>query len=581
MVKLKKSILLFITIFVMTFSLVSCSTKNNNTGNKIKVDNIYKGSGKFDRDTLYISALNIDSPTNEALFKYDLLNIGIKSLDKVGFNPYFIDSNSDYYIIDAIWEPLMRKNYDGEFYPNILKQLPTVSEDKTIYLFSLKENLTWEDGTKITTKDIEFTYKFLMDSSYNGNFNRELLNIKGWEQYKNNESDSIDGIEIIDDYTFRIIVENPTIYTMELLNIYPLSFSYYGQYYFQNGSDELNNSNIKPFGNGVFKYLGYEENNYLTLESNSFYFKGKSGINILTYKVIDENNFINELTTGNIDLFRDGILNDQILYEVSQAKFLSGYIFSDYGYVSIGINHKNPILQDVNIRSAINMAIDKNKITEMLSNEILDVIDVPIDKNFYNLFYDKENMTNEFNENSAINTLEMLGWKRNENGIREKDGQKLEFVFLVDKNSNIISKIFPIIKSDLERIGINIFEQEVEEKFLDLNNKDNLIYDMFLIDPNFNYSPYWYNSFHTNGKDNYYSYSNPELDNILNNISTGFDLDKSDVIYQSAYEILKKDLPVIPIFQNKQFDIYNARIMGINSANIFKTFYYDEIILKK
>ncbi len=578
---LKKSILLFATTFIMTLSLISCGTNENNSGNKIKVDNIYKGSGKFDRDTLYISALNIDSPTNDSLFKYDLLNIGIKSLSKRGFNPYFVDSKEDYYIIDAIWEPLMRKNYDGEFYPNILKQLPTVSEDKTVYLFSLKENLTWEDGTKITTKDIEFTYKFLMDSSYNGSFNRELLNIKGWEKYRNGESDSIEGFEIIDDYTFRITVENPTIYTMELLNIYPLSFTYYGQYYFQGRANELNNSDIKPFGNGVFKYLGYEEDKYLTLESNSFYFKGKSNINTLTFKAIGENNFINELTTGKVDFVRDEILNDEVLYEVSQANFLSGYIFSNYGYASIGINHKNPILQDVNIRSAINMAIDKNKIIEVLSNGSLDIIDAPIDKNFYNLFYDKGNVTNEFNKNSAISTLEKLGWKKNENGIREKDGQKLEFVFLIDKNSEVVSKIFPLIKSDLENVGINIVEQEIDEDFFYLNDKNNLVYDMFLMDPNFNYDPYWYNTFHTNGKDNYYFYSNPELDNVLNNISTQFDLEQSGALYQNAYEILKKDLPVIPIFQSKQFDIYNARIMGINSVNIFKTFYYDEIILKK
>ena len=89
---LKKSILLFATTFIMTLSLISCGTNENNSGNKIKVDNIYKGSGKFDRYTLYISALNIDSPTNDSLFKYDLLNIGIKSLSKRGFNPYCVES---------------------------------------------------------------------------------------------------------------------------------------------------------------------------------------------------------------------------------------------------------------------------------------------------------------------------------------------------------------------------------------------------------------------------------------------------------------------------------------------------------
>ena len=110
--------------------------------------------------------------------KQDILNVGVKFLGKFNFNPYFVESKSDYYVIDAIWEPLMKVGYDGEFYPNILKQLPTVSEDKKTYLFSLKENLLWEDGTKLTTKDIDFTYKFLMDGDYRGSFDRETLNLK-------------------------------------------------------------------------------------------------------------------------------------------------------------------------------------------------------------------------------------------------------------------------------------------------------------------------------------------------------------------------------------------------------------------
>ena len=68
---------------------------------------------------------------------------------------------------------------------------------------------------------------------------------------------------------------------------------------------------------------------------------------------------------------------------------------------------------------------------------------------------------------------------------------------------------------------------------------------------------------------------------LLYNISVEFDVDKSKELYQKAYETIKEDIPIVALFQEKQFDVYNGRILGINSANIFKTFYYDEIILKK
>ena len=126
----------------------------------MKVDNIYKGSGKFDRDTLYISALNVDTPTNDSLVKHDILNVGINSISRRSFNPYFAESKCDVYIIDSLWEPLMKRGYDGEYYPNILKQLPTVSEDKTTYLFSLREDLAWEAEQNLLQKILNLHINF-------------------------------------------------------------------------------------------------------------------------------------------------------------------------------------------------------------------------------------------------------------------------------------------------------------------------------------------------------------------------------------------------------------------------------------
>lgn len=579
MVNFKKYTLAFVFV-VACMSLVSCQN-NERPQDKIKVDNIYRGNGKFDRDTLYISALNVDTAKNDSLMKHDVLNIGVRSLSKRSFNPYFSESKFDTYIIDAMWEPLMRKGYDGEYYPNILKQLPTVSEDRKRYLFSLREDLYWEDGTRITTKDIDFTYKFLMDSTYSGNFNRDLLNISGWQSYRDGTEDFISGIEIIDDYNFNVSVDNPTVYTFDLLNIYPLSYSNYGQHYYQGGANEIEKIE-RPFGNGVFKFLGYEENKYLLLEANQLYFKGKSDINNLTFKVIDINNFVNYLRSGEVDMVRGAILNNENIIDVAKAEFLNAYIFPNYDYSFVGINHNNPILNDVNIRKAINLCIDRKRIVNSISEGYLNVLDVPIDSRFYNLFYKSDNETIFFDKNTSTGLLDQAGWAREIDGTRSKENQKLEFKFLLDKDDIFVSKIFPMIKKDFESVGIGVLFDEVDsktfrtkvyEKFLD--------YDFCLMSPWFNYESSWLRNFSTNGMNNVYSYSNQELDKILNEISLEFDIEKSKELYTRAHDIIKQDIPVFALFQDKQFDVYNGRILGINSANIFKTFYYDQIILKK
>lgn len=579
MKKISKYMLMGMTAFFLIWGVVSCTSSGKDDGSKIRVDNINKGSGKYDRDTLYISALNVDSPQNSSIIKNNILNVGVKSISKRSFNPYLIESKWDQYVVDSMWEPLMKIGYDGQFYPNILKQLPTVSEDRSTYLFSLREDLFWEDGTKLTTKDIDFTFKFLMDGSYMGNFDRELLNIKNWKSYRDNTLDYIEGVEIIDDYTFKVTVETPTIYTMNLLNIYPLSYTYYGEYYYQGEASKIINSDIKPFGNGVYKFLGYAQNDYLTLESNGFYFKGKSNISTLTYKEIDEENFITNLNSGNIDIAKDIPLNQKNILEVSKVPFLNGYIFDDYEYTSIGINHSNEFLKDQSIRQAINFALDKNEIIKSISNGDNNVIDVPLDRTFYG--FSNEDNTSERNKRAAITIFKDLGFTKNNNGIYEKDGKPLEFDILVEKGCSLSQDIFKIVQKNLSDVGISLIKHEEELNTIRdiMNIRDR--YDLYLVNPNYTANTSWIKSFITNSIDNYYNYSNPVLDDVLMRVSVTFDQQQMKDLYDEAYSIFKQDLPVIPIFQNKHFDAYNGRVLGINTVNMFKTFYYDEIILKK
>ncbi|BAK81433.1 ABC transporter substrate-binding protein [Candidatus Arthromitus sp. SFB-rat-Yit] len=579
--KFIRQINLILSIFMIFCFISSCKSNKGETGNKIQVDNIYKGSGKFDKDTLYISASNFNSSNNNAIVKQDILNVGIKYLNKFNFNPYLIESNYDYQVIDAIWEPLMKTGLDGEFFPNILKQLPTVSEDRKTYFFSLREDLVWEDGTKLTTKDVDFTYKFLMDSNYRGSFDRETLDIKNWREYNSGSVDFIEGIEIIDEYNFRVTVENPSVQTIGLLNIYPLSYLYYGQYYYQGRANEIFERNLRPFGNGVFKFLGYEDENYLILKANENYYKGKTDIETLTFKKVDEENYIRNLISGDIDIAYDVLFNNENIEKTANAQFLNGYIFDSYGYVSIGINHSNESLKEIPVRKAINLAIDKNKIAESVSNLKLNVIDSPIDRIFYKFFYDKDNVKNTFNKIEAVRVLNEQGWIKNRYDIFEKDGKALQFKILVQKNDKLCQNIYPKIELDLKNAGISLIKEEFDiYNISDFISKKN-DYDLFLVSDGFISGSSWYRSFHTSGMDNHIFYSNQRLDEILTHINRNFDIESNKDFYIEAYEILKEDLPVIPLFQCKKFDVYNRRIFGINSVNIFKTFYYDEIILRK
>lgn len=572
-------------IFIMVFSiciLISCST--NDDSGKIQVDNMYNGSGKFDKDTIYISALKIDSPSNDSLIKSDILNFGVISFpEKV--NPYFMEYEWDNYIVSAIWEPLMKKSYDGEFQPNILKQNPTISEDKKTYLFFLRSDLMWEDGTKLTTKDIEFTFKFLMDKSYSGKFNRDELNIRGWKDFRDGITENINGIEVLDEYSFKIIVDSVTSNTLDLLNIYPLALSYYGKNYFRDIAKEETIIKDKPFGNGVFKFADFSEGEYILLESNDFYFRGKSKIKNLTFKKISETNKIDEVKSGNIDLATSISFNNENILDVANSSFINGYAYDDYGYYCIGINHNNEFLKDVNLRKAIEIGVNREKINREIFNNNLSILNVPIDKRGVNLFLKDEYREDIYNKKEAIKILEEQGYTKSFDGIREKNGKKLEFRILVELPNEINNKIVLNLKQDLLALGIILNIENVNREVFNVKVKNMVSnpnnFDLCLNTPENNYYKSLTQSFLTGEKNNIYAYSNNELDSYLISLNTEFNMDDVEYLYNNVYKIIKEDIPVITLLQEKQFDIYNGRIIGINLVNRHRKFSFDEIILRK
>ena len=258
-------------------------------------------------------------------------------------------------------------------------------------------------------------------------------------------------------------------------------------------------------------------------------------------------------------------------------------MFPNYDYVYIGINHLNPFLKDLNIRKAIDFSINKNEIVKQISDDNLIPLDFPIDKRFYNLFYDENFITTNNKENP--NTLiESSGWLKGTDGFYGKDDQKLELKLLVQNDDIGVLKTFPIIQKYLQNIGIKINVQEVT--FQDLKNTIGNqefagIWDLYICNSQINSKNSLYIDFLTNQKGNTYFYSNLDLDTVLYNIFVEFDIDRLEDLYNQVYQIIKQDVPIIPLYQNKKFDLYNGRILGINSVNIFRTFNYDEIILRK
>ena len=78
-------------------------------------------------------------------------------------NPVLAFSYADKDLTALIYSGLMRKTPEGEMIPDLAEQPPTISPDGTVYTFTLKENIKFHNGEKITADDIVFTIEKIKD----------------------------------------------------------------------------------------------------------------------------------------------------------------------------------------------------------------------------------------------------------------------------------------------------------------------------------------------------------------------------------------------------------------------------------
>lgn len=224
-------------------------------------------------------------------------------------------------------------------------------------------------------------------------------------------------------------------------------------------NDPNNGYNSSPCGTGPYKFSEWVSGEYIKLVRNENYY-GDNGpyLDTVTFRfVTDENTRINMLKSGEIDFaYNIGYAN------YDQIKDLEGYEVIVHGQNSwryLDFNVTVPGLDDVNVRRAIVSAIDKQALVEQLFSGIPQAWDqpwMPSDP------FHVEGFTSEwsFDLEKANAILEEAGWTMGSDGVREKDGTRLEFTLICRSGTSTDSLIAQVVTSYLSQVGIKINTEE-------------------------------------------------------------------------------------------------------------------------
>lgn len=314
-----------------------------------------------------------------------------------------------------------------------------ISEDHKIYTIYLKQNMLWEDGDRITTDDIEYTFNLIRNPDYKSPL---LLNFRGVEMQKDGEYQ----IKFTTNNTYAPFLNNLTFGILPKhlwKDTTPTSF-FLAEY------------NLKPIGSGPFKFskLKKDKNGRILtyqLEQNENYYGKKPYIKKVTFKFYpDEETSIEALN-------KKGVLAVGSISPVNKNKIKKSNIHSIKlpRYYAVFLNQtKNKALSNLNIRKALALATDKEKIIRDVFNNEANIVNGPLLEGMVG--YNPEAKTYGFSIEQAKQTLEDDKWKDIDgDGIREKNNVRAEFT-LVTTDLPEFLKVTDILKSNWQEIGVKV-----------------------------------------------------------------------------------------------------------------------------
>lgn len=518
--------------------------------------------GITSKTTEIIPAANPEKLPAIAKNRKDTLVIGISTPEGV-FNHLYSNSIQDAWINECLLGGLMSCDDMGQPLPGIIEKWD-ISPDGLEYVFHLRKDVKFWDGSPFTAEDIAFTFYVMADPAYDGQQDISSWTIKGVKAYQDNTADTIEGIQVVDPYTFKLVLAQPNATTVASIgsprDFAVLSKAYYGKDYKKGNLDGLKALHRKPMGYGPYKLADYKEGIETILVANDNYWQGKPKLKNIIFKVQNDNTDLQLLSAGETDLAIITRVNARTVNQIRQAGFLTIQMYPLNGFAYIGLNFAlNPAFKDLKVRQALAYGINRKQMTEGATDGYADLCNQPQSK--VSAYYNPTLNNYDFNMEKANQLLDEAGWKKGADGIREKDGKKLQFVFTVNVPSPTTDVMVSVMKQNFEQLGIkfmpDLMEFQQVRKKVDTHQAEAWSMAWYInVDPDVSWM------FNSATIQNRGKYSNPKLDELMDKALKVADPEERKKLYSEIYKMINEDLPYIFLWQRREMCVMNPRVQG-------------------
>jgi peptide/nickel transport system substrate-binding protein len=506
--------------------------------------------------------------------------------DATILNPILSNDQPSSEIHNRIYEGMVGQDpFTGAVIPNFAESW-TVSEDGLVFTFKFREDVVWSDGTPLTAKDFKFTYDAVAS---------ELVDTP-----RKSNIELVESIELIDDYTVDVTFSEVDCTALPNLGLGILPAHKFAEDF----SDIMDSPENKApsVASGPFIFQEWIPDDHATLVRNESYFKGAPNMDGYIYRIFaDQSAELAALLAGEIDLLTG--LSPQYVSTIEGAiaagQPLTMKKFFVDGYSWIAMNQANPdnpqngwvdenenesfdegeprqeqdphpILSDVLVRRAISHAVDVTNIVNKvafgqgaaIASNILPAVGWAYDDTVVPYAYDLE---------AAKALLDEAGWLEGADGIRVKDGKRLELTLQTNAGNETRENIMVLVQETLNSIGFDIKAEAVEFSTL-VGEMVGQSFDLVLLGwinkgPDPDDVGLWEYRFDTPGSGfNFTSYYNERMEELGQAAKTlpGCDPAERGPMYKEISKMLHDDAPYVFLYNGLGNTIWNNRMNEVD-----------------
>ncbi|MDR0453353.1 MAG: peptide-binding protein [Deferribacteraceae bacterium] len=426
-----------------------------------------------------------------------------------------------------------------------------VSPTDTSITFYLRKDVTWHDGAPFTSKDVIFTYKFMLDNntptSYDADFRK------------------ITSIDAPDDYTVVVEYEEP--YAPALIS---WSIWIMPAHLLEGQLPAKSPLQRSPVGTGPYIFESWNANQNLTLKSNPAYYEGQPYVEKVMFRYLqDQGASFLELLQGGVDFMQ--LTAAQYEKQTDTERFRTFYNKYNYladSYSYIGYNLTRKPFDDKLVRQALSYATPRQEIIDSILHGHGVSATGPYKPGTY--WHNPNVQSYATDLKKARELLNASGWELNEKGLLMKDKKAFRIELITNQNTTRI-QIAEILQKSWKELGIEVDIRVAEwgafiSQHIDKRNFDAVILSWnIVLDPDPN--DVWNSSSCADKKTlNFMCFKNEEADRLMSEGTSTFDPVKRKACYDRFQEILAEEQPYTFLFVPESLSAVSKRFEGVEPA---------------